>query len=95
MQVCATVAKVEAPNTIVHRVEHAEVDDVPDALEEDCARAVLIVTARNTPPGCAASVVGRMRRNRSRFSVTSRRPARTLRVVAGDALTGLVCGTGA
>ena len=31
----------------------------PDALEEDCARAVLIVTARDTPPGCAATVVGR------------------------------------
>ena len=31
----------------------------PDALEEDCERAVLIVTARDTPPGCAATVVGR------------------------------------
>jgi competence protein ComEC len=30
----------------------------PDALEEDCERAVLIVTARDTPPGCAATVVG-------------------------------------
>ena len=56
----------------------------PDALEEDCERAVLIVTARDTPPGCAATVVGRdlwrtrgaltLRRNGSGFVMEAARP---------------------
>jgi competence protein ComEC len=56
----------------------------PDALEEDCERAVLIVTARDTPPGCAATVVGRdlwrsrgalaLRRDGSGFVMESARP---------------------
>jgi competence protein ComEC len=55
-----------------------------DALEEDCERAVLIVTARDTPPGCAATVVGRdlwrtrgaltLRRNGSGFVMEAARP---------------------
>ncbi len=31
----------------------------PDAFEEDCRRAVLIVTTREAPPHCAAMVLGR------------------------------------
>jgi competence protein ComEC len=31
----------------------------PDAFEEDCRRAVLIVTTRDPPPECAAPVIGR------------------------------------
>jgi competence protein ComEC len=31
----------------------------PDALEEDCRRALLIVTTRDAPPDCAAAVIGR------------------------------------
>ena len=31
----------------------------PDALEEDCQRAVLVVTTRDAPPDCAATVIGR------------------------------------
>jgi len=34
-------------------------DMTPDAFEEDCRRAVLIVTARDAPADCAAQVVGR------------------------------------
>ena len=60
----------------------------PDALEEDCERAVLIVTARDTPPGCAATVVGRdlwrtrgaltLRRNGSGFVMEAARPPTTI-----------------
>lgn len=56
----------------------------PDALEEDCQRAVLIVTARDAPPGCAATVIGRdlwrtrgalaLRRAGSGFVMESARP---------------------
>jgi competence protein ComEC len=31
----------------------------PDAFEEDCRRAVLVVTTRDAPPDCAAPVIGR------------------------------------
>ena len=31
----------------------------PDAFEEDCRRALLIVTTREAPPHCAAPVIGR------------------------------------
>jgi competence protein ComEC len=31
----------------------------PDAFEEDCRRALLILTTRDAPPGCAAPVIGR------------------------------------
>ncbi|MGB6542507.1 MAG: hypothetical protein WBF03_16745 [Xanthobacteraceae bacterium] len=31
----------------------------PDAFEEDCRRALLILTTRDAPPDCAASVIGR------------------------------------
>ena len=34
-------------------------DLAPDAFEEDCRRAVLIVTTRDAPADCAAQVVGR------------------------------------
>jgi competence protein ComEC len=34
-------------------------DTTPDALEEDCRRAILIVTLHDPPPGCAAQVIGR------------------------------------
>ncbi len=56
----------------------------PDALEEDCERAVLIITARDPPPGCAAMVVGRnlwrergalaLRRDGSGFVMEAARP---------------------
>jgi hypothetical protein len=57
----------------------------PDALEEDCQRAVIVVTARDPPPGCAAMVVGRnlwrergaltLRRDSSGFVMESARPS--------------------
>jgi competence protein ComEC len=57
----------------------------PDAFEEDCARAILIVTAHEPPPGCAAFVIGRklwrthgalaLRRSGSGFVIGSARPA--------------------
>lgn len=57
----------------------------PDAFEEDCARAILIVTAHEPPPGCAAFVIGRklwrtngaltLRRSGSGFVMGSARPA--------------------
>jgi competence protein ComEC len=31
----------------------------PDAFEEDCRRAILIVATRDAPPDCAATVIGR------------------------------------
>jgi competence protein ComEC len=36
----------------------------PDALDDDCERAALLVTARQTPPGCGPTVVNleRLRR---------------------------------
>jgi competence protein ComEC len=34
-------------------------DVAPDALEEDCRRAILVVTTRDAPPHCAAQVIGR------------------------------------
>ena len=30
----------------------------PDAFEEDCRRATIIVATRDAPPGCAATVIG-------------------------------------
>jgi len=57
----------------------------PDAFEEDCRRAVLIVTPRDAPADCAAQVIGRqlwrergamaLRRDASGFVVESARPA--------------------
>jgi competence protein ComEC len=56
----------------------------PDALEEDCQRTVLIVTARDAPPGCTATMIGRdlwrtrgalaLRRDGSGFVMESARP---------------------
>ena len=56
----------------------------PDALKEDCERAIIVVTARDPPPGCAAMVVGRslwrersaltLRRDGSGFVMESARP---------------------
>jgi competence protein ComEC len=34
-------------------------DMAPDALEEDCRRAALVVTTQDAPPNCAAQVIGR------------------------------------
>ena len=56
----------------------------PDAFEEDCRRAALIMTTRNAPPDCAAQVIGRsllrergalaLRRTGSGFVIDSARP---------------------
>jgi competence protein ComEC len=56
----------------------------PDALADDCERAALIITARQAPPSCAASVVDRdrlqrqggmlLQRNGDGFSVQAVRP---------------------
>jgi len=55
-----------------------------EAFEEDCRRAVLVVSARDAPPGCAALVVDRqvwrrsgamaLRRLGERFEITTTRP---------------------
>jgi competence protein ComEC len=57
----------------------------PDAFDEDCARAILVVTAHDPPPGCAATVIGRtlwrqrgalaLHRTQSGFAINSVRPA--------------------
>ncbi len=57
---------------------------VPDAFEDDCRRAVLIVTTRDPPPDCAATVIGRdlwrrrgalaLRREGSGFVIEAARP---------------------
>jgi competence protein ComEC len=59
-------------------------DLTPDAFEEDCRRAILIVTTRDAPADCAAQVVGRalwrqrgalaLRRAGSGFVIDSVRP---------------------
>jgi competence protein ComEC len=56
----------------------------PDAFEDDCRRAVLIVTPRDPPPNCAATVIGRdlwrrrgalaLRREGSGFVIEAARP---------------------
>jgi competence protein ComEC len=56
----------------------------PDALEEDCARATVVVATRNVPPNCAATVLGRslwrargalaLRRDGASFAIDSTRP---------------------
>jgi competence protein ComEC len=56
----------------------------PEALVDDCARAALLVTARQPPPTCAAAVVDRHRstsqgaialwRSRSGFAVAANKP---------------------
>ena len=55
-----------------------------EAFEEDCRRAVLVVSARDAPPGCTALVVDRqvwrrsgamaLRRLGERFEITTARP---------------------
>ena len=55
-----------------------------DAFEEDCRRAVLIMTTRDPPPNCRAQVIGRalwrergalaLRRSGSGFAIDSARP---------------------
>jgi competence protein ComEC len=61
-------------------------DVTPDAFEEDCRRAILVVATHDTPPpDCAASVIGRdmwrtrgaleLRRDGPGFFITSARPA--------------------
>ena len=57
----------------------------PDAFEEDCRRAALVIAAREAPPNCAATVVARklwrergalaLRRDGSRFILDAARPA--------------------
>ena len=57
----------------------------PDAFEEDCRRAVLVVAPRAVPTDCAATVIGRkawrergalaIRRTDSGFTVDATRPA--------------------
>ena len=57
----------------------------PEALSDDCDRAMLIVTARPAPPGCAATVItterprrqGAMalRRSRDGFAIDAVKPA--------------------
>jgi len=59
-------------------------DTAPDALEEDCARTVLVVTPREPPPDCATTVIGRalwrdrgalaLRRSASGFEIEPTRP---------------------
>jgi competence protein ComEC len=56
----------------------------PDALADDCARAALLVTARQAPPACAAAVIDQdrlrrqgalaLRRSRDGFAVEAVRP---------------------
>ena len=56
----------------------------PDALEEDCRRATVIVATREAPPDCAATVIGRslwrargalaLRRDGAGFVIVSARP---------------------
>jgi competence protein ComEC len=56
----------------------------PAAFDEDCARAILVVTAHDPPPGCAATVIGRtlwrqrgalaLHRTQSGFAINSVRP---------------------
>jgi competence protein ComEC len=56
-----------------------------EAFDEDCRRAAVVLTARDTPPGCAALVVDRqtlkhsgavaLRRMGKGFEMTPSRPA--------------------
>ena len=56
----------------------------PDAFEEDCRRAAIIVATRDAPPDCDATVIGRKQwreqgalalyRNRSGFTIEPARP---------------------
>jgi competence protein ComEC len=56
----------------------------PDAFEDDCRRALLVVTTRDPPPDCAATVIGRdlwhrrgalaLRREGSGFVIEAARP---------------------
>jgi competence protein ComEC len=56
----------------------------PDAFEEDCRRAAIIIATRNEPPDCTATVIGRnlwrergalaLRRNGNGFVLESARP---------------------
>jgi competence protein ComEC len=57
----------------------------PDAFEEDCRRAALLVTRRKAPPGCAATVIDRplwqrtgalaVHRSANGFTIDAARPA--------------------
>ncbi len=57
----------------------------PDAFEDDCRRAAIVVATRDAPPGCSAIVIGRslwrergalaLRRDGTGFIVESARPA--------------------
>jgi competence protein ComEC len=74
----------------------------PDAFEEDCRRAALLVTRRQTPPGCAATVIDRgfwqragalaLHQNSSGFAIVAARPAGYsrpwARAAAGDEAAG-------
>ncbi len=76
----------------------------PDALADDCARAALVVTARQPPTGCAAPVIDRnrlrshgalaLRRTRDGFAIDAVRPKGTDRpwspAVAGETDTPTV-----
>jgi competence protein ComEC len=56
-----------------------------DAFEEDCREAALVVTARNAPPACAATIIDRnaahargamaLRRKGEGWEITAARPA--------------------
>jgi competence protein ComEC len=46
------IARLADGRLVAHLLE-------PDAFEEDCRRAALIIAALEPPPGCAATVIGR------------------------------------
>ena len=81
----------------------------PDAFEEDCRRAALVVTRRQAPPGCAAAVIDRgfwqrtgalsLHQNSSGFAIAAARPAGYsrpwARAAAGDEAAGALAPMGA
>jgi competence protein ComEC len=76
----------------------------PDALEDDCARAALVVTARQAPPACRSPVIDQdrlrrqgamaLRRSRDGFAVDAIKPKGVDRpwspAVAGDTETDTI-----
>ena len=86
------IARWATASAAIHRAASAELAGggvvsyalAPDAFEDDCRRAVLIVTTRDPPPDCAATVIGRdlwrrrgalaLRREGSGFVIEAARP---------------------
>ena len=78
----------------------------PEALEDDCERATLIVTAKQAPPDCAAAVISldrlrrqgtlALRKTRDGFAINAVRPAGFDRpwspAVAGEGEVETGCG---